>query len=664
MEMKYGRNRELSHGAISILNNYECKDNNSKLFCNFILQIYNCVPLLNRDQFSCSLFDDEYICNKFILKYNINEGRPYKGDIIIITKININILNDGNKLFCCEENKLLEKSAQFLINPDNLNYISSQQKASFIDKKENNVKENKIYINEINKGEENKNIKEVCISEKKRGNINKIIENNNKYHKDNNIRYLKEKENNIILQDNNNVDNNKEKIIIIQDNNNIDKFNKNEKAIIIQDNNNIDKFIKNENSKIKGDSNNTDKLINEYDNKILNDNNNFDKIIKKEKTIILQDNISIDKSQKEENNKLSQDNKFIDKFIEEENSQLLYDNNNNDKIMKEENIKNLEDNTYFQNYNTQSKSKYKTFLNPNKNNQNNLIKIEPKRKENYIVSKENEIMESIYSFISDFEDGINKNSDNNIFEEIKQEESNQNLQEEYNNIIFNFETIKENEKEKSQNEPNTSYESNNINQNKKNNIRKVISFESNNYYIHNINDKIKIKYIEEIKNILKNYKNKPFNDKFKIKARIKTFFHNYDIFYKGCSICHKKLRDNKNCCKNGKEILIYDFYLQVRDASGVVTIFFLGKIGKELLGIDEYKYKDFLDNKQPIGIPSFTEYINDLCNNEYIFTIEFLERKYTNYTKKKFRVIKVEKINKYYRSKIVKELKNILQISQ
>ena len=94
-----------------------------------------------------------------------------------------------------------------------------------------------------------------------------------------------------------------------------------------------------------------------------------------------------------------------------------------------------------------------------------------------------------------------------------------------------------------------------------------------------------------------------------------------------------------------------------------MTIFFLGKIGKELLGIDEYKYKDFLDNKQPIGIPSFTEYINDLCNNEYIFTIEFLDRKYTNYTEKKFRAIKVEKINKYYRNKIVKELKNILQVN-
>ena len=633
MEMKYGTNRELSHGAINIINNYECKDNNSKLFCNFILQIYNCVPLLNRDQFSCSLFDDEYICNKFILKYSINEGRPYKGDIILITKININILNDGNKLFCCEENKLLEKSAKFLINPDNLNYISSKQKAFFIDKKENNIKENNIYINEINKGKENKNIKEVCISEKKRGNINKIIENNNKYYKHNNIRYLKEKENNIILQDNNN----------------IDKFNKKQKTIIIQDKNNIDKFNKNENSKIKEDNNNIEKLKIENDDIILNDNINLDKIIEKEKTIILQDNISIGKSQKEENNKLSQDNNFIDKFIEEVNIQLLYDNSNNEFI-KEENIKNLEDNC--QKNNTQSKNKYKTILNPNKNDQKNLIKIEPKRKENYIVINKNEIMESIYSFIDDFEDGSIKNSDNNIFEEIKQEESNQNLQEEYNNLIFNFEKekenhkIEENEKEKPKNEPNTSYEGNNINQNKKNNIRKIISFESNNYYIHNINDKIKIKYIEEIKNILKNYKNKPFNDKLKIKARIKTFFHNYDIFYKGCSICHRKIRDNNICCKNGKEILIYDFYLQVRDSSGVATIFFLGKIGKELLGIDEYKYKDFLDNKQPIGIPNFTEYINDLCNNEYIFTIEFLDRKYTNYTEKKFRAIKVEKINK------------------
>ena len=144
MEIDYGDSRKLSHGAIKYLNNYKIVENKSVLYVNFILQIYKCVSLLHTDYFSCSLFDAECICNTFILKYNINEGRPYEGDIISITKINLNILNDGqHKLFCCEETKLLEKSAKFLINPAKLINISSKTKESIINNKDQIIIEKK-----------------------------------------------------------------------------------------------------------------------------------------------------------------------------------------------------------------------------------------------------------------------------------------------------------------------------------------------------------------------------------------------------------------------------------------------------------------------------------------------------------------------------------------
>ena len=43
------------------------------------------MPLLPSDLFSCSLFDKENICNKFILKYDQADGKPYIGDIILVT---------------------------------------------------------------------------------------------------------------------------------------------------------------------------------------------------------------------------------------------------------------------------------------------------------------------------------------------------------------------------------------------------------------------------------------------------------------------------------------------------------------------------------------------------------------------------------------------------
>ena len=141
MEIEYGDSRRLSHGVIKYLNNYKVNENKRALYVNFILQIYQCVPLLNTNYYSCSLFDDESICKAFIIKYNSNEGRPYQGDIISITKIIINILNEkDNRIYCCEETKLLEKSAKFLIDPNSLINITSKKKKKKKKKKRKNTK--------------------------------------------------------------------------------------------------------------------------------------------------------------------------------------------------------------------------------------------------------------------------------------------------------------------------------------------------------------------------------------------------------------------------------------------------------------------------------------------------------------------------------------------
>ena len=129
MNYEYGSDRQLSSGAIQFLNQYKVSNEKRNIYVNFILQIYKCVPLLHCDYFSCSLFDKENICNQFVLKYDKKEGKPYTGDIISVTKINVSILTDGeHKLYTCEEIKLLEKGKKFLINPKDLKSISSKSK--------------------------------------------------------------------------------------------------------------------------------------------------------------------------------------------------------------------------------------------------------------------------------------------------------------------------------------------------------------------------------------------------------------------------------------------------------------------------------------------------------------------------------------------------------
>ena len=165
MNYDCGSERQLSTGALQFLSEFKISEKKRIIYVNFILQIYQCVPLLHSEYFSCSLFDKENICNAFILKYNKSEGRPYSGDIISVTKIIVSTLNNGeNRLYNCEETKLLEKNKKFLINPKILKNISSKQKLESKDNKDNiknSSKKNKL--GEIKEKEENKEESQIDI---------------------------------------------------------------------------------------------------------------------------------------------------------------------------------------------------------------------------------------------------------------------------------------------------------------------------------------------------------------------------------------------------------------------------------------------------------------------------------------------------------------------
>ena len=117
------------------------------------------------------------------------------------------------------------------------------------------------------------------------------------------------------------------------------------------------------------------------------------------------------------------------------------------------------------------------------------------------------------------------------------------------------------------------------------------------------------------------------------------------------------------CCKNKKEELLFFFYVNVRDASGVVNIFFFDKIGRKLMNMSAQQYKEFLDSKDPLKKTSFFNHINNLYDYEYLFTIEFWEPAKHNDLKKKYKVFEVEKIDKRHKYEMVKELKNILKVN-
>ena len=322
------------------------------------------------------------------------------------------------------------------------------------------------------------------------------------------------------------------------------------------------------------------------------------------------------------------------KEIKEEKEIKEIKEDNKDKYQIKKGDKNIKDSNSKSNHNMPrsvviSKSKY------------NLIKIEPHKKDEDLNIKEKEIMESINLFIDDFKDGKKVNIDNNNLPQA--------------NVKLELNEKKE-EQTKLQSKPSN----NKLNNNKIAYIKKNLNIKEN---ISNFNGKkegTNIEYIDHIKYILYHY-NIPIDFKVKIKCRIKTFFHSYDNFYKGCSICSRKLKDNAICCKNGKKKLYYNFYLNARDASGVVTIFFFDEIGRQLMGIDAEIYKKYLDDNQPIGKIVLSEFINDFYENEYIFTINFIKSKNKDTRKKyKYKVIKVEKVNKSHIYQMVNELKCLL----
>ena len=573
----FGNCRKLSHGAINELSKCDISENKKIFFVNYILQIAKCHPLISVNYYNCTLFDDEYICNEFILGYNKTEGIPYAGDIISITKIIINTLPDGeHRLFFCEEVKLLEKNAKFLINPNNLKIISSKSKNMILDNNQEIINKNES-VKEKNIEQNN----DIFYTEKKNENINNNINTIKKFNEKNNINFIEEKkEDNYIIKNNN----------------------KSIKNINTMNNNFI---IYNENENI---------------NIIDNDNKEFNEV----------NYSNIFKDMKKENNNEKKEN-----IKENDNIKGIKEINN----IKINDINNLVNKTILTNNNNNNSNRIKSTIIKNSNTK--LIKIEPLKKEEGLESKEKEILESINIFIDDFKEGKN----------LYKEDNNN------NNLPITLEESEEIEIDKKYEIINPT---NNLNINKKDmNIKE----EENNKNIINSfklsfnNDNYNIIFIKEIKQkILKNKKSN-----FKIKCRIKCFKHSYQNFYRGCSNCYKKINNKIDCCKNGKEILIYNFNIIVIDPSGELQIYFFDKIGREFMGIDAEKYKKFLDAKEAIEKIILSEYINDFYNNEFLFDIELNENKDINY---KYNVVKVERITKKHIYKLVKQLNNVLQINQ
>ena len=505
--MEINSKRKLSHNSLEHLINYDFKENQKEYFVNIILQLYKCVPILNREYFSCSLFDDEYICNKFIIKCNKNEI-PYPGDILCITKIKINILDDENLFYFCEEIEILEKGAKFLINPDNLKNISSKQKKFKLKNNENIIPEKK------------------------------------------------------------------EKNLVINENKNLEIFN---------GENNI-----NENLKIDEQPKN----------------------INKENIFINKENKEINKEEEKNEKIIDNSYKNIDLNIFNNNEIGIEKNNNLDVNKTILQIQNIIDNNYNkENINIQSKK---------------LIKIEPHKKDTPLNSKE--ILDITYKvFREELKDLKNPNS-KKLTMSLKNLNRNEEKQD-YQKTQIQLKV----------NKPNT-----------KKNFR----------YIFNriIKGGLNIKYIEDIRKYIKNYNIDTNYFRVNIKCRIKNFFHSDTNYYLGCSECHKKIKNNKICCKNGKERFFYNFHLNVRDASGVISICFYNKEGEAFIGMNANTYKQLIENQNVWDN-------NDFNGQEYLFTIKFEKCKSKESRKEyKYTVCRFEKVKEKHFHQLANELKSILGI--
>jgi len=110
----------LSDGALQYLYNHKINGTKESLDVNFKFQIYSCVKIFQK-YYSCTLFDSQNKSNNFILVYEDFWEKPNKGDIILIKKINKNILKDGEHfIYLCKDIKTIKKSSNFLINGDKL----------------------------------------------------------------------------------------------------------------------------------------------------------------------------------------------------------------------------------------------------------------------------------------------------------------------------------------------------------------------------------------------------------------------------------------------------------------------------------------------------------------------------------------------------------------
>ena len=149
MEKKNEEKIKLSHEAIKSLYIYALKNFKKITNINYIFQIYDCFPLHKyKDYYSCTLFDDTNISSNFILKYEMEDGKPYIGDIISTS--NVNVTNFGDKeqiIYVCKGIKVIKRNSNFLFDPKHLENISMKIKNKKSDKDNNNIENNDFFMN-------------------------------------------------------------------------------------------------------------------------------------------------------------------------------------------------------------------------------------------------------------------------------------------------------------------------------------------------------------------------------------------------------------------------------------------------------------------------------------------------------------------------------------
>ena len=178
--------------------------------------------------------------------------------------------------------------------------------------------------------------------------------------------------------------------------------------------------------------------------------------------------------------------------------------------------------------------------------------------------------------------------------------------------------------------------------------------------------KAQFKYISEINRILFDFKNIPNDSIFKIKCYIDRFNIGKNIFYLGCPICNKPIKDKeKTCCNGTSGVLLYQFSIRVKDPSGKCVIFFHNKNGRDFMSFSPEKLKDLLNDETPRGKIIFSEYQKDFFDNEFMIWIECIDDPISKTKKLEgVHVERIDKVNKDYKQRyvyeMINELKNIL----